>query len=112
LEFGIGFRKSFQPIVEAIFKKPYSDAAKLIAIINMDWLPNPESRDVQYRYMWERCKCILPVLYECDPDLIIPMDEKSFGVLQIALYHDGYEIIPARIGKIKIKIPNKLRVLT
>jgi hypothetical protein len=34
------------------------------------------------------------------------MDEKSFGVLQIALYNDGHEIIPARIGKIKIKISN------
>jgi len=35
------------------------------------------------------------------------MDEKSFGVLQIALYDDGYEIIPARIGEIKVKISDK-----
>jgi hypothetical protein len=103
----IGFRQSFVLIVEELIGKPFDDAAKLIARVNMDWVGNPESQDVSYRYMWEGCKYILPVIYECNPELIIPMDEKSFGVLQIALYNDGYEIIPPRIGKIKVKISDK-----
>jgi hypothetical protein len=107
LIWSIGFRKSFKPIVEVLIGKSYEDAAKLIARVNMDWLRNPESQDVSYRYMWEGCLYILPVIYACNPELVIPMDEKSFGVLQIALYNDGYEIIPARIGKIKIKISDK-----
>jgi hypothetical protein len=102
-----GFKKSFKPIVETLIGKPYDDAAKLIARVNMDWMGNPESQDVSYRYMWEGCKYILPVIYECNPQLVIPMDEKSFGVLQMALYNDGYEIIPPRIGKIKVKISDK-----
>jgi hypothetical protein len=81
-----GFRTSFPPIVEAIIRKPYTDAAKLIARVNMDWLPNPESQDVSYLYMWEGCSYVLPVLYECNPELIIPMDKKTFWILQIALY--------------------------
>lgn len=107
LNWSAGFKKSFQPVVEAIIGKPYKDASRLIARVNMDWLRNPESQDVSYRYMWEGCSYILPVIRECNPELIIPMDEKSFGVLQIALYDDGYEIIPARIGEIKVKISDK-----
>jgi hypothetical protein len=57
--------------------------------------------------MWEGCSYILPVIYECDPELIVPMDEKSFGVLQMALYNDGHEIIPKRIDDIKLKISDK-----
>ena len=103
----IGFRQSFEIIVEELIGIPYDDAAKLIARFNMDWAGNPESQDVSYRYMWEGCKYILPVIYECNPELVIPMDEKSFVVLQIALYNDGYEIIPPRIGKIKVKISDR-----
>jgi len=102
-----GFRQSFKPIVEEIFNGiPYEEAAKLIARFNMDWISNPESQDVSYIYMWEGCKSILPIINECGPDLVIPMDEKTFGVLQIALYNDGYEIVPPKIGKIRIVISN------
>lgn len=38
-----GFQQSFQPIVEAIIGKEYDTAAKLIAVINMDWMQNPSS---------------------------------------------------------------------
>jgi hypothetical protein len=107
LSWSHGFKVSFRPIVESIIGKPYEDTARLIARVNMDWLPNPESQDVSYRYMWEGCSYILPVLFECRPDLIIPMDQKTFGVLQIALYNDGCEIFPARTGEIKIKISDK-----
>jgi hypothetical protein len=107
LKWSRGFRISFKPIVETLIGKSYEDAAKLIARVNMDWMGNPESQDVSYRYMWEGCSHILPVIYECNPELIIPMDVKSFGVLQIALYNDGYEIIPPRIGKIKVKISDR-----
>jgi hypothetical protein len=99
-----GFRASFQPIVETIIGRPYQESAKLIAIFNMDWLGNPESRDVSYRYMWEGCRHILPVLYECDPQLVIPMDEKTYSALQMALYDDGHEIIPANLDGIQVKI--------
>ncbi len=53
LGWSIGFKKSFPPLVEAIFGEPYKydDAAKLIARVNMDWLGNPQSKDVSYRYM-------------------------------------------------------------
>ncbi|MBN2391827.1 MAG: hypothetical protein JXR84_13960 [Anaerolineae bacterium] len=107
LNWSRGFQVSFRPIVEAIIGKPYEETAKLIARFNMDWLGNPESQDVSYRYMWEGCSHILPVLHECNPELIIPMDEKTFGVLQIALYNDGYDILPAQIGGINIKISDK-----
>ena len=102
-----GFRHSFKPIVEEIFNGiPYEEASKLIARVNMDWASNPESYDVSLLYMWEGCKSILPVIYECDPELVIPMDEKTFGVLQIALYNDGYKITPPQIRKIKVEISN------
>ena len=54
-----GFGVSFKPIVEEILGLQYDDASKLIAITNMDWLRNPESQDVSYRYMWEGCLYIL-----------------------------------------------------
>ena len=107
LKWSRGFKESFKPIVEEIFKKPYEEAAKLIARFNMDWRQNPQSSDVSYYYMWEGCAFILPVLYECEPSLVIPMDEKTFGVLQIALYNDRYEIHSARIGKVEIRISDK-----
>jgi hypothetical protein len=108
LTWGPGFRASFPPLVETIIGKPsYTDAAKLIARFNMDWLQNPKSQDVSYRYMWEGCLHILPVLYECNPELIIPMDKKTFWVLQIALYNDGHEIVPPKIEKVKVKISDK-----
>jgi hypothetical protein len=107
LRWGNGFRASFKPIVETMIGRPYSDAAKLIARINMDWLGNPNSQDVSYRYMWEGCLHILPVIYECSPELIIPMDEKTFGVLQIALYNDRYGIISPKINKVRVKISDK-----
>ena len=107
LNWSNGFKASFRPIVETIIGRPYEDAAKLIARFNMDWQQNPESQDVLYRYMWEGCLHVLPVLYECAPELVIPMDEKTFGVLQIALYNDDYEIIQPRIGEIRVKISDK-----
>lgn len=101
------FKVSFKPIVEEIIGKPYGEAAKLIARFNMDWLGNPDSQDVSFRYMWEGCSYILPFIYGCNPYLIIPMDEKTFNILRIALYKDDYEIIPAKKGEIKIKIFEK-----
>lgn len=108
LNWGGGFKTSFKPIVETIFQKPYEEAAKLIARVNMDWMGNPESQNVSYRYMWEGCAHILPVIAECHPELVIPMDEKTFGVLKIALSINGYDIVPPRsMGKIKVLISKK-----
>jgi len=57
--------------------------------------------------MWEGCSYILPVIYECNPELVIPMDMKSFEVLQIALYVNGYEIVPQRIANINVEISDR-----
>ncbi len=107
LNWSRGFKISFRPIVETIIGKPYEDAAKLIARVNMDWLQNPESVDVAFQYMWEGCSYVLPVVYECDPELIIPMDEKTFAVLKMAMESDGCEIIPRRMDDIKVAISDK-----
>ena len=104
LSWSAGFKVSFKSLVESIFAMEYDDAAKLITRMNMDWLQNPESQDVSYRYMWEGCRYILPIIEECNPEIIIPMDEKTFNVLQMFLYNDGYEIIPEQLDKIKVLI--------
>jgi hypothetical protein len=109
LKWSSGFKTSFKPIVETIFKRPYEEAGKLIARVNMDWMQNPESKDVSYLNMWKGCSYTLPVIYECNPELVIPMDIKSFEVLQIALYVNGYEIIPRRFGKIEVEISDRKR---
>ena len=109
MKWSTGFRISYRPLVEKIIGVPFEETSKLIARFNMDWMGNPESRDVSYRYMWEGCKYILPILAVCDPELVIPMDGKTFGVLQIALYDQGYEIFPVKIGSIKVRISNKDR---
>ena len=85
LEWSRGFRVSFKPIVETIFEKPYEEAAKLIARFNLDWMPNPESEDVALSYMREGCSHILPIISECNPRLVIPMDKKTFGIFQDGL---------------------------
>lgn len=107
LRWSRGFKVSFEKIVETLFGRPYGEASKLIARINLDWLQNPESHDVPYLFMWMGSKYIFPVILECDPELIIPMDEKSFNILQIALYENGFRIIAPKIGKISIKIFEK-----
>lgn len=50
---------------------------------------------------------MLPALHECKPELIIPMDAKTYGILQIALANDGFQISPSKKGEIKILIYKK-----
>ncbi len=107
LNWSQGFKANFKTIVERIFHLEYEEAGKLIARMNMDWENNPASSDVPYLYMWQGCSVMLPALYECRPELIIPMDEKTYGILQIALANDGFEIMPSQKGKIKILIYKK-----
>jgi hypothetical protein len=107
LKWSRGFKVSFKLIVERIFLREYEESAKLIARMNMDWEQNPESSNVPYLYMWLGCSVMLPAVIECEPELIIPMDEKTYGILQIALANYGFQIIPAKKGKIKILISNK-----
>jgi len=99
-----GFKQSFQPIVQIILGKEYETAAKIIAVMNMDWMQNPESEDVGLSYMRIGCSHILPVISDCDPKLIIPMDKKTFRILQEALILDGFDIDPVVQGEIRIKI--------
>jgi hypothetical protein len=107
LSWSRGFKVSFESIVNSLFCIPYDEASKLIARINLDWMPNPESQDVPYYFMWEGFKNIFPVIMECEPELIIPMDAKTFGVLQIGLSEFGYDIIFPIVGEITIKISEK-----
>ena len=107
IEWSRGFKLSFKTIVETIIGKDYETSAKLISLLNMDWMQNPESSDVSYRYMWEGCNHIIPIINQCVPSLLIPMDTKTFGVLQIALYNNEYDICPVASGKIKIRISDQ-----
>lgn len=102
-----GFKVSFKPIVETFLGKEYPTAAKLIAVLNMDWMQNPESSDVSFRYMWEGCNQILPIIERCNPSSLIPMDMKTFGVIQIGLFNSGFEIQPIKTGSIKIRISDR-----
>jgi hypothetical protein len=107
LEWSSGFRVSFKPIVETIFGKPYEEAAKLIARFNLDWMPNPESEDVALSYMREGCSHILPIISECKPSLVIPMDKKTFGIFQDGLILNGYDVDPVVHDEISIRIWDK-----
>ena len=107
LEWSSGFRVSFKPIVETIFEKPYEEAAKLIARFNLDWMPNPESEDVALSYMREGCSHILPIISECKPRLVIPMDKKTFGIFQDGLILNDYDVDPVVHDEISIKIWDK-----
>lgn len=102
-----GFRQSFQPIVESIIGRDYPIASKLIAVTNMDWMKNPESEDVALSHMREGCSHILPVISDCKPSLVIPMDKKTFGIFQDALILDGYDVDPVVHDEIRIKIWEK-----
>ena len=104
LSWSRGFQVSFKPIVETIFGQPYDVAAKLIARFNLDWMPNPESDDVEVSSMREGCSHILPILVECKPKLVIPMDKKTFGILQDGFILDGYDIDPIVQDEVRVRI--------
>lgn len=98
-----GFQLSFQPIVETITGLRYEQSGKLIAVLNLDWIANPESRDVPRSAMREGCAHILPIIAESRPSLIIPMDIKTFNEFQDALIRDAFDLDPVLTEEILIK---------
>ena len=104
LTWSTGFRISFKPIVEEIFNRPYSEASKLIARFNLDWMPNPESDDVSISYMRDGCSHVIPLLFEIKPWLVITMDKKTFGIFQDGLILEGFDIDPVVHDEVRIKI--------
>ena len=70
-------------------------------------MQNPESEDVTLSYMREGCSHILPIISDCKPNLVIPMDTKTFGIFQDALILDGYDVDPVVHDEIRIKIWEK-----
>ena len=107
LNWSTGFHVSFKLIVEKIFKMPYSESSKLIARFNLDWMPNPESEDVSTSYMREGCSHVIPILSEIKPKLVIPMDRKTFGIVQDGLILEGFDVDPIVHDEIRIKIWKK-----
>jgi len=98
-----GFRVSWKPLVEAIFTAPYDIAGKLIGRANMDWVGNPESEDVATQYMIEGAPSVLKMIEDCSPELVLPMDAHTFGVLKTAL-NDGFSITDCNANNFTIRI--------
>jgi len=107
LNWSSGFRASFKPLVEAIFQMDYGKAGKLIALLNLDWQLNPESADVGIEYMREGCSHIFPIIAECDPLLIVPLDRKTFDVFQDELLRNGFDLDPVITEEILVKGQSK-----
>lgn len=106
LNWSRGFKKSYRPLVEGILNLSFDEASKLVARMNMDWQGNPESKDVSPVYMWIGCQFLLPLIEKYPPSLIVPMDEKTFSLFQVALYNSGWKISDSPEQYIKIKISN------
>jgi hypothetical protein len=108
LSWSRGFRVSFQPLVEALFRLPYATAGKLIARANLDWLGNPESEDVAEQFMFEGAPSTLRLLEDCSPEVILPMDLKTFHVMKEVLGKAGYLITDCNVREFLVCIPGKL----
>lgn len=87
-----GFRISFKPLVEALFDLPFEVAGKLIGRANMDWISDPQSKEVDRQNMLEGCPSVMRMIQDCIPDLVLPMDHKTFGVLRYFLETIGFSI--------------------
>jgi hypothetical protein len=101
-----GFRASFKPMVEALFQAPYESAARLIGRANMDWVGNPESKDVAVRFMWEGRQSVLQMIKDTRPELVVAMDAKTCEVLEIALYDAGFAISSVHPRRFTVRISN------
>ncbi len=92
LSWSSGFRASFQPLVEALFGLPFAKAGKLIARANLDWMANPDSADVSERSMHEGAPSTLRLIDHCAPEVILPMDWKTYRVLKEVMEEASYSI--------------------
>jgi hypothetical protein len=103
-EWSNGFRNSFQPIVETIFGTEYQQAGKLVAVLNLDWMGNTQSKNVPVLSMREGGMHILPIIEESEPSLIIPMDRKAHDVFQNELLREGFDLDPVLTNEVLIRI--------
>ena len=106
-EWSTGFKQSFKPIVEEVLGQDYEISGRLVSVVNMDWMQNPESKNVVREHMKEGCSHILPVIKETKPLLIIPMDQKTFNLFKAALIIDGFDLDPIVEDEVYIKIYEK-----
>lgn len=107
LSWSAGFRASFRPLVEELFQLPYSIAGKLIARANLDWLGNPESEDVAEEFMFEGSPSTLQLIEDCSPDLLLPMDFRTFRVLREVLRNADYQISNCHVTQFSVLISER-----
>lgn len=94
LSWSRGFKTSFKSLVESLFQWPYETTGKLLGRANLDWLGNPESRDVRHEHMREGAPATLQMIEDCSPELVLPMDKSTFDVLFDVLKNNGFEVTP------------------
>jgi hypothetical protein len=83
---------------------PYATAGKLIARANLDWLGNPDSGDVGERFMFEGAPSTLRLLNDCSPEVILPMDFKTFRVLHAVMREAGFLISERSVSDFSVCI--------
>ena len=69
----------------------------------MDWLGDPKSEDVATQHMVEGAPSVLKMIEDCSPELVLPMDAHTFGVLKTAL-NDGFIITDCNANNFTIRI--------
>lgn len=106
-----GFRISWKPLVEAIFAAPddYDTVGRLIGRANMDWLGNPESKDVATQHMSMGAPSVLKMIEDCSPELVLPMDTKTFDVLRTVLEHAGFSIAMCHADNFTVRISDSTK---
>ena len=102
-----GFKKSFGALIKALFEREdFTVPEKLIGRANLDWVGNPNSIDVQERDMIEGAPSALRMIADCAPELVLPMDTKTFRVLtETVLPAHGFEVTPCTVKNFLIRIP-------
>lgn len=110
LSWSRGFKTSFKPLVESLFCRGFAEAGKLIARVNMDWTRNPESKNVPARYMWQGRHSVLHAIQAARPHLVVPMDVKTYHVLELAMYEAGVNISSVQIHHFRVRISEGSRV--
>ncbi len=94
-----GFKTSMEPLVEGLTGLRFSDSGKLYAVINFDYLKNPEGGKVRNEAMQEGVPFVLEVLLRANPRLIVPMSKATSELLRDSLESQPWldlERIPVR----------------
>lgn len=105
-----GFSVSFSPLVEALLLAPYAKASKLIGRANLDWFGNPKSKDVPEKFMREGAPSVLRMIADCLPELVCPMDKKTFWILQDVMEKAGFKIKECTVTEFKVRISDAAKV--